>query len=115
MNIYEYKLDMTDDSNELVFDGYIKVAIPHWKERQKIQAEIQKIDEPIAKQHFMMELAEKSVIEVALVIKASGQEVKSFDDLMAYQEGFLAAIKISEIQLSGVALGKGLRPLLDSK
>ena len=114
MRTYDYVPTIRDDDGNLFFDGVITVEKPSWKIRQSTREKISKLKD-ISTEAYMMELAEKSVQSISLTVLSTTEEIKSFDDLMDFQEGMFIALQLAEIQTAGVALGKGLQHLLLNK
>lgn len=114
MRTHVYRPDLKDNDGNLFFEGEIEVKKPHWKERQQTRQKLASLEEKDM-ESMMMDMAEEAVVKVDLKVPSLGLEIKSFDDLMDYQEGYLVAIKIGEIQTSGIALGNGLKQLLNNK
>jgi hypothetical protein len=89
------------------FDGVIKIEIPTYKERMALIRSwglTTKGTEDIDKGIKLNENVEKFVLSVDLKIKATGEEIKSLEDLGYYKEGSFVINELGSLILGGFSL-----------
>lgn len=86
------------------WSGVVTLKIKPWEERMKLVNEM--TDKKTDTIGMFAKLAKEGVSKVELVHEESGQEIKSFEELSCYAEGFKLITELGRYVIKGVPLAQ---------